>query len=113
MDYDSIRGSPLHIRASLTAAGSVELFSSASGTRWHLFDFFVGWVDCTITNVITFMEQSTTIMKFACQTTAGTARFDLKMPYPASSSNTSLRMNTSAGGTITGIFVGVRTGSDV
>ena len=110
MDYDSIRGSPLHVRASLTAAGSVEIFSSATGTRWNLIGGFVGWANISAGANLRIMEQSTDIVRFAFQTTGGNARIDFRRSWPASSSNTSLRLNTDAAGSMTAMFYGTRTG---
>lgn len=101
------RGSPFRVRASLSAAASVEIVASASGARWSLRSAIIGWKNATLSTTIDFYESGTHLFGFGVQTTAGSMRWDFDgEEWIASDTNTGLSMNTDSGGTVTGLFIG-------
>ena len=112
MSGEANRGAPLSTRVSVTAAGSVQIFASAASTKWFLTKGFLGWSNVSGGATIDIMEGATSIFRFMVPATGGGfEQFDLgERGLRASDSNTSLRLNLDATGTVTGIFVGYRRG---
>jgi hypothetical protein len=112
MSGEANRGAPLSARASVTTSGSTQIFASAASTKWFLTKGFIGWSNVSGGATIDIMEQSTSIFRFMVPATGGGfEQFDLgERGHRASDSNTSLRLNLNASGTVSGIFVGYRRG---
>jgi hypothetical protein len=107
------RGTPLRTRVSITAAGSIQIFASATTTRWALFEAFIGWANASVDVTLQLMEGSTSIIRQQLNTTGGWARIEFgDAAMMASDQNSSLRLNTDGGGSVTGYFIGFRRGYD-
>ena len=111
MSGEANRGAPLSTRVSITATGSVQIFASAASTKWFLTKGFIAWSNATESATIDVMEGSASIFRFMVRATGGFEQFSLgERGLRASDSNTILRLNLDATGTVTGIFVGYRRG---
>lgn len=107
------RGTPLRSRVSLTAAASIQIFASATSTRWALFEAFIGWANASVDVTMQILEGSANVLRQQLNTTGGWARIEFgDAGLIASQINTSLRFSTDGGGTLTGYFIGFRRGYD-
>lgn len=89
------------VRASLTAAGSVSIIASVTGSRWKVLDGIVSFCDCTATMTVTLYEQNSAVtvaqFKIGPNSNGGGS-------YPffveASSTYSALKMADNAAGTV-------------
>lgn len=97
-------------RASLTAAGSVQMIASASGARWVWnASVFYGY-NCTATSVLSFKEVGNSVSTQICRLIADASGnlaygFNLgEAGIRASDTNTALKMVLDDAGTVSGVF---------